>query len=59
MERLTGRFVSEDFVDPKTGEILVSKNEYITENIADAIVCDGFSGNIVLKNGEVLGEHNA
>ena len=36
-DRLVGRFVSEDVVDPRTGEVLVAVNEMITEEKADEI----------------------
>ena len=36
-DRLAGRFVSEDVVDPQTGEVMVHTNEMITEDMAKAI----------------------
>ena len=36
-DRLVGRIVSEDVVDPRTGEVLVAVNEMITEEKADEI----------------------
>lgn len=37
-ERLLGRYLVEDFVDEKTGEILVSKDKLMTDQDADIIV---------------------
>jgi DNA-directed RNA polymerase subunit beta' len=36
-QRIAGRYAFEDVVDPSTGEILVAKNEYITDDISEAI----------------------
>ena len=36
-DRLAGRFVSEDVVNPATGEVMVHVNEMITEDMAKAI----------------------
>ena len=40
-ERLIGRYLVEDFVDAKTGEILVSKDKLMTDEDADLIVNGG------------------
>ncbi len=40
-ERLTGRFTSEDILDPRTGEVLVSKNTYVDPFMAETIVKSG------------------
>ncbi len=40
-DRLVGRFVSEDVVNPATGEVIVPVNEMITEEKADEIVAAG------------------
>ncbi len=40
-ERIQGRYAAEDFVHPETGEILVYRNKYVTEDIARAIVATG------------------
>ena len=40
-ERLTGRYLAEDFTDPTTGEVLVSKDKLITEADAKMIVASG------------------
>ena len=37
-ERLTGRFLTEDFVDPKTGEVLISREKMMTEKDAKYMV---------------------
>ena len=39
--RILGRFAAEDVVDPATGEILVTMNQFIDEKEADAIVAAG------------------
>ena len=36
-DRIIGRYSAEDITDPETGEVLVNKNEMITEDIADKI----------------------
>ena len=40
-ERLVGRFLLEDFKDPKTGEIIIDTNTMITDKIAKRIVETG------------------
>ena len=40
-ERLLGRFLCEDFIDPATGEVLVSHNKMMDDNDADIIVNHG------------------
>ena len=42
-DRLAGRFVSEDVVDPKTGEVIVATNEMITDDTAKKIVKAGIT----------------
>ena len=37
-ERLTGRFLAEDFVNPTTGDVLISRNKMLTEKDAKEIV---------------------
>ena len=39
--RILGRYTYKDCIDPKTGEVLIKKNEYITEPIAKSIVDAG------------------
>ena len=39
--RIAGRFTSDDVLDPKTGEIIIAKNEYITDDIAAEIEARG------------------
>ncbi len=36
-ERLTGRFLLEDYVDPATGELLASKDVMITDSVAEKV----------------------
>ena len=40
-ERLLGRYLCEDFIDPATGQVLVSRNVMMGEKEADAIVNAG------------------
>ena len=40
-DRIAGRFVVSDVINPKTGEIMVPANEMITEDMADEIVAAG------------------
>ena len=40
-ERLVGRFLLEDFKDPKTGEVIVDTNTMVTDKIAKQIVDTG------------------
>jgi len=40
-ERLTGRFSNEDILDPKTGEVLVKRNEYMGPKIAETVELSG------------------
>ncbi len=37
-DRIAGRFVAEDVINPTTGEVMVKVNEMITEDMADEIV---------------------
>lgn len=41
-ERILGRFPVDDITHPVTGEILCTKNQLITEKIADKIVASGY-----------------
>jgi DNA-directed RNA polymerase subunit beta' len=36
-ERLTGRYSAEDIIDPKSGEIIVARNKYMNEIIAEKV----------------------
>jgi len=40
-ERIAGRFASKDIINPKTGEVLVKANEWITDEMAEEIVALG------------------
>jgi len=40
-DRLVGRFTMEDVFDPKTGELIISKNEMVDETAANRIVKSG------------------
>ena len=40
-ERLLGRYLMDDLYDPKTGNLIVSKNKLINENDAKKIVDAG------------------
>ncbi|MBO4411006.1 MAG: DNA-directed RNA polymerase subunit beta', partial [Lachnospiraceae bacterium] len=37
-ERLVGRFIAEDIVDPKTGELVIAANHMMTPRLADAVL---------------------
>ena len=39
--RIVGRFTNKKVIDPKTKDVIIDKNEYITENIADKIINAG------------------
>ena len=54
-ERLLGRFVIEDVIDPKTNEVIVDTETMITEEIADRIVEAGIEK---LEVRSVLGCHS-
>ncbi len=41
--RILGRFAAEDVVNPATGEVIVSTNQFIDEKEADAIVAAGLT----------------
>jgi len=36
-QRILGRFTYKDVVDPKTGEVIIKKNEYITEELVEKV----------------------
>jgi DNA-directed RNA polymerase subunit beta' len=40
-QRIAGRFVTEDVINPMTGEVMVAKGEYITDDMAEAIEAAG------------------
>ena len=40
-DRILGRFTNKKVIDPNTKEVIVDKNELITENIADKIIAAG------------------
>jgi len=40
-DRIYGRFAAHDIIDPKTGELLVPRNEMITEELGSAIIKSG------------------
>ena len=39
--RIVGRFTNKKVINPETKEVIIEKNEYITENIADKIINAG------------------
>ncbi|MFK5883024.1 MAG: DNA-directed RNA polymerase subunit beta' [Candidatus Izemoplasma sp.] len=43
-DRLVGRYIQETFANPETGEVIMEKNEYITDALADIIVATGVKG---------------
>jgi len=42
-DRILGRYTSKKVIHPETKEVIIDKNEYITENIADKIVKAGIT----------------
>ena len=42
-DRINGRYSKEDVYDPKTGELIIASDEYITESIAQKIVDAGIT----------------
>jgi len=42
-DRILGRYTNKKVVDPNTKEVIVEKNELITENIADKIIAAGIT----------------
>ena len=40
-DRILGRFTNKKVIDPNTKEVIIDKNELITENIADKIIAAG------------------
>jgi len=48
-DRILGRYSKETVCDPKTGEVLVSEDEFIDENIANNIINAGIKG-ISIRN---------
>ncbi len=42
-ERIVGRYTSKRVIDPNTKEVIVDRNTYITENLADKIEAAGIS----------------
>lgn len=40
-DRINGRYAAEDIIDPKTGEVIVSANQMITEELAKVVVGAG------------------
>ena len=43
-DRIVGRYSKEDLADPETGEMIVSKDEFIDEEIAAKIIASGATG---------------
>lgn len=43
-DRITGRFAKQDVINPKTGELIIGSDEYITDDIAKTIVDAGIKG---------------
>ena len=42
-DRLTGRFTAEDVKDPATGDIIVERNTFMTEDLADKVIKAGIT----------------
>ena len=43
-DRLVGRYTKQEVTDPKTGEVIIESDEFITEPIAQRIVDAGVEG---------------
>ena len=43
-DRLVGRYTKQDVVDPKTGELIIASDEFITDDIAKRIEDAGIEG---------------
>jgi DNA-directed RNA polymerase subunit beta' len=41
IDRLIGRYAQEDAIHPETGEVILSKNDYITDDLAKKVVDSG------------------
>ena len=48
-DRIIGRYIKEDIVDPETGELIVASDEFIDEDIAERIVKSGVQG-VYIRN---------
>ena len=46
-DRLNGRYAAEDIVHPETGEVIISRNELITEKLAKAAVDAGVTRAVI------------
>ena len=43
-DRIVGRYSKDELVDPDTGEVIVSDDEFIDEEVADKIIAAGYKG---------------
>ena len=43
-DRIIGRYSKDNIADPKTGEVIVSEDEFIDENVAEKILAAGIKG---------------
>ena len=43
-DRIVGRYAKEQILDPKTNEVIVDEDEFIDEQVADAIIAAGVKG---------------
>ncbi|XMB86672.1 DNA-directed RNA polymerase subunit beta' [Mycoplasmatota bacterium WC44] len=41
-DRIVGRYASKEVINPKTKDVIIQRNEYITEDIADQIIACGY-----------------
>ncbi len=42
-ERITGRYASADVIHPETGEVVIERNQYISETLAKSIIAMGIT----------------
>ncbi len=56
-ERLVGRYVKQDVINPETGELIIKEDEFIDENIARKIVDSGIK-EVLIRNAFVCKSEN-
>ena len=49
-DRVVGRFAAKDVIHPKTGEVIVRRNDYITNELAEAIKVSGVTKVCIRSN---------
>ncbi len=51
-ERITGRFLAKDVINPKTGEVVATRNTFVNEDLA-SIICDALDAKNNLTTAKV------